>query len=272
MPIYNANSTKNKADIYIDNKAMQKVYCGDKLVWQKYATVTLNNSSVLFCDSNNPGRVYFYDPAGGPNAPRIYVPGIPSYTGDIAHTSNKLWVNGYLEYNITLNPFTATLNRQINSGNFSAPGLCAINDTTLIGITGTGVWEINITSDTAVNTLKFTLPAGRQVLGDFILTTTGKFLVTTSNSSYLDRKLSQYNYSTGALEVEISIDGYSGYGLFQYDNEIYFTSGPSILKVQKTAPYTISFIRDVVLAGAGVSAGINGASQNPAYLTAHLIP
>ena len=37
MPIYNGLSTKNKAEIIIDGVPMQKVYCGDKLVWQKLA-------------------------------------------------------------------------------------------------------------------------------------------------------------------------------------------------------------------------------------------
>ena len=36
MPIYNGTSTKNQAEIITGNKQMMKVYCGDKLVWQKF--------------------------------------------------------------------------------------------------------------------------------------------------------------------------------------------------------------------------------------------
>lgn len=35
MPIYYGNSTKNKSDIVIAGQTMQKVFVGDKLVWQK---------------------------------------------------------------------------------------------------------------------------------------------------------------------------------------------------------------------------------------------
>jgi len=36
MPIYNGLSTKNQAEIITGNKQMMKVYCGEKLVWQKF--------------------------------------------------------------------------------------------------------------------------------------------------------------------------------------------------------------------------------------------
>ena len=39
MPIYQGISTKNKAEIIINNVQMQKVYVGDRLVWQKPGVV-----------------------------------------------------------------------------------------------------------------------------------------------------------------------------------------------------------------------------------------
>lgn len=42
MPIFFGNSTKNKKDIIIDGVTMQKVYVGDKLVWQKLQFTPIN--------------------------------------------------------------------------------------------------------------------------------------------------------------------------------------------------------------------------------------
>jgi uncharacterized protein (TIGR02145 family) len=36
MPILHGTSTQNKAEIIINGVYMYRVYCGDKLVWQKY--------------------------------------------------------------------------------------------------------------------------------------------------------------------------------------------------------------------------------------------
>ena len=48
MPIYQGLSTKNKAEIIINSQPMQKVYVGDRLVWQKPSGIFYPEYGLLY--------------------------------------------------------------------------------------------------------------------------------------------------------------------------------------------------------------------------------
>ena len=199
---------------------------------------------------------------------------VPSNTNtyDIAHTQNKLWTistTNILEWNITLNPFSATLNRSLTPPFNLSPGLGAINNTSLIvgdNSTPQKLYELNITTNTPVATLKITLPVSHEVAGDVLLTTTNKLLVTTINNSLFDYHLLQYNYATGVLELDVTINTvYAPYGLFQNNGNIYVVdSGGNVYTVNTVSPYNTTYIQNLV-------GNVNGASQVPSCLTNELI-
>ena len=196
---------------------------------------------------------------------------------DIAHTTTKLWLysSGVIyEYDITLIPWSATFNRNIAypSGVNLGNGLGAITNTQLIS-TNTSVSphqiiELDITTNTAVSTVIGTLGANRTVLGDILLTTTNKILVTNyspPNNVYL----TQYSYPSGTFEVEKfmtpSTIGSSG-GLFIDSGKIYVSgSGGLLYKVNVSPPYTQTFFNN-----SGIIP-IQGASQVPSCNNANLI-
>jgi uncharacterized protein (TIGR02145 family) len=231
--------------------------------------------SILFNTQDDPSKIYAYDPATQIST-LLTIPGITVTSADIAHTANKLWIpppnqqalSTDAEWNITLNPFTATFNRNITNL-YSSAGLCAINDTTLITVLLLDVYESNISTSTAVNTFKFSMIAGRRIAGDYLLTTNNKFIVTTLNINNSNiRHITQYSYPDGAVEVDIDISavGASPYGIYEYNNEIYigYADG-KIYKINKTSPYATTLIDTLVHS-------ISGASQLPSCLTVSFIP
>jgi len=235
---------------------------------------------VLFVDSSNPAKVYLY------NVPLktiilLDVPGVNRSSADIAHTNNKLWLYGtYVgeirEWDITLEPFLAVFNRNI-TGLYSSSGLCAIDNTTIIAIAELAPYpliakvnECDITANISVNTLKFNLIQERYTTGDYILTTTNKFIILTTTRITLEKHITQYDYLTGILEIDLQISPTMSYpyGLFEYNGEIYITDLRSavltyIWKISKYPPYNLTLYDSTNIP-------INGASQMFSQLTAHL--
>jgi hypothetical protein len=196
------------------------------------------------------------------------------YSYDIAHTANKFWFNSnrFVEYNITSNPWTANLNRQIfQPSGYNLIGLSAINDTLLLSVntavSPNTIVRLDITTTTAVPTIIGSLPADRLIIGDITLTSTNKMLVTNRViSSPTTIYLTQYNYLTGAFEGEINIGTQipSPEGIFVQNNEIYImNSGGQVYNIMKTSPYTITYIKtDPELQVAGVSQRLECVNQH----------
>lgn len=160
------------------------------------------------------GNVYIYDVAGKystlVNVPQV----INSY--DIAHTRNKLWVydtSNFIEYNITLNPWTASINRIFPWPNNFVPakGLKALSDTILIvGEKSTNpikIYELNV-FNVPINIFpKFDLIVNREIYGDFTLTTSRKFIVLTKETVAPFRSfISQYDYNLSNNNLEWDVD------------------------------------------------------------------
>jgi hypothetical protein len=180
-----------------------------------------------------------------------FIPGSP----DIAHTSDKIFMytgNQIYEYDYINCPFSASFNRIINIpfGTQLGNGLAVKDNLTLIGSNGfffgQSCIEIDITTTNAVVTPLFAF-TNRNVLGDLQYTTTAQpkllaLLGDPAGGTYL----SQYDYTTGNLEVDININVISGpYGMFIENGQIYVTSaGGQIWEVNLSFPYTLTLIQN----------------------------
>jgi hypothetical protein len=232
-------------------------------------TVIVPSSSILIVNNLNPPTVYIYHPDTNVSNALIVTGGTAEYKNDIAHTVNKLWLTGFAgidEWDITLSPWSATHTRLITDCQFSA-GLCAQNDTTLIGVRFNGnVYEENITTIPTVDTLKFTMSPNRNVAGDYIVTTDNKFIVLTLSVDETLQYITQFNYLTGALEIDldITIAGNAPFGLFEYSSVIYIARANGLIQsIDTTYPYALTSVNT-----AGLS--INGASQLASLLDVSL--
>jgi hypothetical protein len=237
-------------------------------------------SDVLLVASGTLATVYLYNPA----TKELTLLPVTTTTGssDIAHTKNKLWLYGSYnrltfslnisEYDITLYPFSAVFKKEFALSPFSA-GLCAISDTEIIAVRSTGeVYIVDISGEEPVLDLKFTIPSGRLITGDYMLTTTGKFIATTQDST--KRYISQWDMETGNLEMELDITESVelAFGLFEYENQIFIVSDvdaipnkTKIYTIDKDPPYAITECDTYDM-------WFYGASQIPEQITVSFTP
>jgi uncharacterized protein (TIGR02145 family) len=237
--------------------------------------IVVQQCSVIYSDqpTSGVGRVYSYDLTTNvstllfnPSPPQ------PASSSDIAHTNNKLWLyagNTIYEWNITLNPFTQTFNRTISGPTgFLGNGLCAINDTQLIGsntVSTDSVVRITLNpNNTSTSEVLFNLPDTRAVSGDIIYATNGKIIVTTQSLTAVQNAwISQYafNGTSWVLEFDkvITTPIPVPYGLATINNNLYIFSttnssvnSSNIYKIDTVFPYTITQVNNVgkIVAGA----------------------
>ena len=220
-------------------------------------SISADTCSPFFLSSNN-RIIYSYDPTTNTQIPLpIGISGTSLF--DIATNDNLLWVygtfndstTGIREFTITRNPFTATFNRFISLT--STPyantrnGLAVVNNTTLLvssGATnGTAIATIDITTTAATPSILFNLNADRVLRGDLIYTSTGKVIISTFNiTAGTGNFITQYNYSSGVRELEISSgNNTSGFGYYITNSEFVrvingFTPATRT-KINLTSPY-----------------------------------
>ena len=228
----------------------------------------LQQCSVLY---NSLFEVYYYNPTNNVST-RLDVIN-STYSRDIAHTTNKMWLAGNPnigEWDINLNGFTSTFVRNIIMSHQIGAGLAVINNTTLITSNYTvfpnTIVELDITTNNAVSTEKFQLIAGRVVSGDLLLTTNNKLIVTTEDT--VNRYISQYNYLTGSLEVDSVINITKPWGLYQDNNQLYIMDGESpgtLYNINLSYPYNLSLV-------VNIGRPVYGASQVPSCLTVEFTP
>jgi hypothetical protein len=228
---------------------------------------------VLF--NNTAGSsIYAYVPSANTNT-FLFNSGVAS--PDIAHTDTKLWVYsiaGFIaEYNITLSPWSAIFSRNITlpAGVTLGNGLGAITNTQLITTNTTTnpqqIINLNITNNLATSSVITTLGADRAVAGDILLTTTNKILVTNLDKNTNLAYLTQYNFITGAFEVEVNITASipNPLGIFINNSNIYVcNSGGQIYNINTIFPYVITLFNNSGLT-------IGGSSQVPICCNVNLI-
>ena len=233
----------------------------------------LSSCSVLINEVN--GNIVGYNTST--NESRILT-NLP-FSNDIANTATKMWLYYNIdsiikEYNITLNPWTLSYNRDISYpvGVTFGAGLGAIDNVTLITtnnlVSPIPIIEINITGSTAIiiSTIA-SLDPGYSITGDILLTTTGKVICTANSGSVY--KLFQYDKITGTKEAEVNISGSIGLeyplGLAENSGNLYILcSGGSVYQVNLNIPHTLT------LSNVG-DFTVSGSSQSPECATVNLI-
>lgn len=209
-------------------------------------SVLINNSPDIFSYNFALNTVTYLNP---------FISGFIPGSADIAHTSDKIFMytlTQIYEYDYTNCPFSASFNRIIN---IPAPyslgnGLAVKNNTTLISsfnfFFGQPCLEIDITNTNAIVTPLFSF-TNRNVLGDLLYTTTAQpKLLALLGDSTGNKYLSQYDYATGNLEVDININVINApYGMFIENGQIYVTNGSGeIWEVNLNFPYTLTLIQN----------------------------
>jgi hypothetical protein len=215
--------------------------------------VLFNDNSTISAYDLNTNTVIVLNP---------YITGLIPGSPDIAHTANKIFMpagDKIYEYTYTNCPFSASLTRIINipSPISLGVGLAVKDNNTLISSNqNISMIEIDITTTNAVITTLFPIPFPRNIMGDIQYTTSAqpKLLVTFSNVSFFNQALTQFDYATGNIDVDINIGVINGpFGIFVDNGQIYVTSyfGP-IWNVNLNSPYILTQVQDsgVLIGGA----------------------
>jgi hypothetical protein len=185
----------------------------------------------------------------------LTLPITPGSNDPIANTDNKLWFlnsTGVTELNITITPFTASYNRDVNISFGNNSGIFAINNNKLVLVASTGasntyVYDVVITGSTGIATNLFEIVgvlSGNTSVRDIKISTENKVLVIGLDGSG-DTYLQQYDYSSGAtLDVEISLTGITNVGsLVEVSNQFYILNNSNeIYQIGLTPPYLITYV------------------------------
>jgi hypothetical protein len=179
---------------------------------------------------------------------QLDVPGYAASLG-IAMTADYLWSIDSLnirQWDIALSPFSATYNTVINVPVGYSPGygILAKNSGILIStdtsVSPNTVNELDITGATAVATTIFSLQANRESTGNMLYTTDDKLIVINQNTITSDYYITQYNYSTGAIEVDLNIGSVAATSIYECSCEIYVTDASgNLYTIIKVVPYTL---------------------------------
>ncbi len=229
-------------------------------------TTTTIPSTVTECCGvllTNGTDVYFYNFT---DVNTLNIPGFISTYG-IAMTSNYLWsvTTAFLQWDITLNPFTATYNTSIPfPGTFTtSSGIVAIDNSTIIAIddsaTPPDVVELvidNPLSPMAMTpTIKFSLQTDRIAIGNMLYTNDGKLIVINQDTVTNDYYLTQYEYSTGTIEADLNIGTVAPTSIYQCDCTIYITiDGSVVYAIEKTSPNSLIEVEGLLLPDLLISA------------------
>lgn len=183
-------------------------------------------------------------------------------TGDVANTSNKLWLytqSDISEYNINgFCPFSATYNKNINlASGFFGSGMTAIDDVTLVGSIGNNIVQIDVATTTAGITVKFPMPTNRDISGDLIYTTTNELICSYVDNITSDTFITIHDYSTGTIlkDVNISIIN-DPWGLYLEGGVIHICDNNGQI-------FTLDLDTQALTLVENVGQSLNGASQAP---------
>jgi hypothetical protein len=214
-----------------------------------------NDCDIFYVTKNN--KIFSYDPSTNISIELTsFFTGesIINFNEDIAHTENTLWLlgNGVIqEWFIQISPFNALFSRYITLNFDNGDGLGAIDNTTLLIERNSDVPSIpnqiiklDISLSTPNAEILFFLPnTDRYVTGDISYNSIGKILITNQDLSG-NRFISQYDYNTTLLEVDIEIGGDINVpvGSYEYNNQLFIVDGNNgqNYSIENFYPYSIS--------------------------------
>ena len=183
-------------------------------------------------------------------------------TGDVANTSNKLWLytqSDISEYNINgFCPFSATYNKNINlASGFFGSGMTSIDDVTLVSSIGTNIVQVDVATTTAGVTIKFPMPTNRDISGDLIYTTTNELICSYVDNITSNTYITIHDYSTGAILKDVNISSIT------YPWGLYLEGGIIHVCDNNGQIFSLNLDTEALTLVENVGQSLNGASQAP---------
>jgi hypothetical protein len=178
-------------------------------------------------------------------------------TSDVAHTDNRIFTSlqaSLRVYDYIECPFQITGLTLVTLPFNNGSGLAVIDDDHVIVNNLTvpfgslsDFYEVDLTIPSApVLTQLFSLVLGRIISGDilYISGPTPKLIVSYNNPFGTQAWVTQHDYSTGAVEVDIPLSFTAPFGLYGDSTGIYVTDSltSQLYSISLVSPYTLSFV------------------------------
>lgn len=199
--------------------------------FEELPTTTTTTSTVLpnqlgACDIfvlGNNNRIYTYKPGTNDLTFRY---SIHTAVTNIANTYTKMWLlddvnNRFIELNIDYNNVNSyVFNRYITGVTRSLAGMVALSDTEIVASSGNNVYHYDVSGSSAIETLLFTLPAGRIADGDIVFVPFyGRFILGNSTLSG-DNYITEIDLVFNQVTAEYLVPNANEYirGIYQFGN------------------------------------------------------
>jgi hypothetical protein len=194
---------------------------------------------------------------------------LTGYTTSILNTPEFMAANGlamtplflwsidnteFRQWDITLDPFTATYNREIAFPMGYVPGpITALNNDVLICVdnanapTSVDIVEMNMTDVIGTSTLIFSIP-DITITSNLLYTFEGKLIFANQDLISGDTYISQYDYATTTLELYVNIGTTIVTSMFECDCAIFFTDDSNITyNIRRESPYDITEVGTITI-------------------------
>jgi hypothetical protein len=194
---------------------------------------------------------------------------LTGYTTSILNTPEFMAANGlamtplfiwsidnteFRQWDITLDPFTATYNREIAFPMGYVPGpITALNNDVLICVDNANapvsvdIVEMDITDVIGASTLIFSIP-DIAVISNLLYTFEGKLIFANQDLISGDTYISQYDYATTTLELYINLGSTVVTSMFECDCAIFFIDDSNITyNIRRESPYDITEVGTITI-------------------------
>ena len=160
----------------------------------------------------------------------------------------------FRQWDITLDPFTATYNREIAFPMGYVPGpITALNNDVLICVDNASapvsvdIVEMDITDVIGVSTLIFSIP-DITIISNLLYTFEGKLIFANQDLISGDTYISQYDYATTTLELYINLGSTIVTSMFECDCAIFFIDDSNITyNIRRESPYDITEVGTITI-------------------------
>jgi hypothetical protein len=182
---------------------------------------------------------------------------IPNFmaANGLAMTTQFLWSidnTEFRQWDITLDPFTSTYNREIAFPVGYVPGpITALNNDVLICVdtasapVSVDIVEMDITDVIGTSTLILSIP-DITIISNLLYTFEGKLIFANQDLIFGNTYISQYDYATATLELYINLGSIVVTSMFECDCAIFFIDDNNITyNIRRESPYSITEVATI---------------------------
>jgi hypothetical protein len=200
--------------------------------------------------------MYLLNTLSGYTTSILNIPNFMAANG-LAMTTQFLWSvdnTEFRQWDITLDPFTATYNREIAFPMGYVPGpITALNNDVLICVDNASapvsvdIVEMDITDVIGTSTLILSIP-DITIISNLLYTFEGKLIFANQDLISGDTYISQYDYASTTLELYINLGSTVVTSMFECDCAIFFTDDNNIAyNIRRESPYDITEVGTITI-------------------------